>query len=110
MNRDSRYSYPPSAETLSASTASLTAALDKLEAGATPLPSAPLPNETEFFAVLRERLKAGQKTYGDKSFSREPGELLGELELEALDLAGWSYILWCRLRKLQAALRGAGVK
>lgn len=70
---------------------------------------AALPNETEFFSVLRERLKLGRAVYGDKSFSREPSELLTELEQEALDLAGWGYILWTRVQRAKAAAKEAGL-
>jgi hypothetical protein len=90
---------------LEQSTSRLETALDKLESGAPPAPT-----ETEFFAALKGRLKQGQAAYGDKSFAREPSELLGELEQEALDLAGWSFVLWTRLRNLKAAAAAAGVK
>jgi hypothetical protein len=68
------------------------------------------PSETDFFAALKWRLQQGQVTYGDKSFARDPSELLGELEQEALDLAGWGYVLWRRIRALKAAVDAAGVK
>ena len=74
-----------------------------------PPPVTSMPSETEFFAALRERLKQGQVAYGDRSFSREPAELLGELEQEALDLAGWSYVLFCRIRRAKEAIEEAGL-
>lgn len=100
-----RYTTPPDAAKLEGSTAGLKASLDKLESIA---PS--LVGETEFFAALRERLKLGAAAYGERSFSRDPAELLVELEQEALDLAGWGYVLFVRLRRLQAAVRAAGIK
>lgn len=109
MNGD-RYSTPPDPLKLEQSTAGLKASLDKLEASAASAPPpASLPSETEFFAVLRERLKLGQQTYGDKSFARDPGELLAELEQEALDLAGWGYVLWRRVRAARDAAERAGL-
>lgn len=74
-----------------------------------PSKPAALPSETEFFAALRARLKAGQAAYGDRSFSRDHSELLGELEQEALDLAGWGYVLWCRVQRARVAAKEAGL-
>jgi hypothetical protein len=52
-------------------------------------------------AEVRARLEAGRATYGDRSFERSPSELLRELEQEALDLAGWGFVLWHRVRALR---------
>ena len=59
----------------------------------------------EFWLRLRERLEAGARSYGDASFRREPAELAGEIEHELLDVCGWAFVLWCRLRRLRAVLR-----
>jgi hypothetical protein len=59
----------------------------------------------EFWLRLRERLEAGARSYGDASFRREPVELAVEIEQELLDVCGWAFVLWCRLRRLQAVLR-----
>lgn len=59
----------------------------------------------EFYAQLHHRLRRGMEEYGDTSFLRPCEELIDELSQEALDLSGWSFILWCRLRKLRDALR-----
>jgi hypothetical protein len=67
-------------------------------------PLAPWP---AFAAAVRARLDAGARQYGDRSFARPPGELVGELEAEALDLAGWGFVLWSRLRTLRAAADAA---
>jgi len=53
-----------------------------------------------FWLRLRERLEAGAQSYGDASFRREPAELAGEIEQELLDVCGWVFVLWCRLRRL----------
>ena len=58
----------------------------------------------EFVAGVEGRLDKGQQEYGERSFSREPAELLSELEQEALDLAGWGFVLFTRLQQMRAAL------
>jgi hypothetical protein len=70
----------------------------------------PLAAWPAFAAEVRSRLEAGRAAYGDRSFAAEPAALVAELEQEALDLAGWGFVLWCRLRALgEAAGRlGAG--
>lgn len=57
-----------------------------------------------FVDKLALRLDQGRREYGDASFTREPKELIGELQQEALDLAGWGYILFCRLDAMREAL------
>lgn len=54
-----------------------------------------------FFRALDSRLTAGAAAYGQRSFERPPAELVDELEQEALDIAGWGYVLWVRLRRLR---------
>ncbi len=51
-----------------------------------------------------ERLEQGRHVYEDRSFSADPAELLAELQQEALDLAGWGFVLWSRLEAMRAAL------
>jgi len=63
----------------------------------------PLSQWPDFAEEVRSRLEAGRQTYGDRSFSRPVPELLAELEQEALDLAGWGFVLWSRLRSLREA-------
>lgn len=55
-----------------------------------------------FAESVRRRLDAGRAAYGDKSFQRPPAELVQELQQEALDLAGWGFVLWCRLEAMRA--------
>jgi hypothetical protein len=59
----------------------------------------------QFWLRLRERLEAGAQNYGGASFRRAPAELAGEIEQELLDVCGWAFVLWCRLRRLRAVLR-----
>jgi hypothetical protein len=58
----------------------------------------------EFASKVASRLEKGRQTYGGWSFSRSPGQLLDEVEEEILDVCGWSYILWTRLRTLRQRL------
>ena len=59
----------------------------------------------QFWLRLRERLEAGARSYGDGSYRRELAELAGEIEQELLDVCGWAFILWCRLRRLAPLVR-----
>jgi hypothetical protein len=73
-----------------------------------PPPPAPDPLDAwpTFIAEVRARLEKGRAAYGDASFDRPPGELLVELQLEALDLAGWGFVLWQRIEHLRAQQKG----
>jgi hypothetical protein len=68
----------------------------------------PLDGFPAFVGAVKARLDAGRDAYGDASFSRDPAELVGELQQEALDLAGWGYVLWCRLERMRTALEAIG--
>lgn len=63
------------------------------------------PPREAFFAALQARLDKGAEAYGDRSFKRTPEDLIGELQQEALDLAGWGFVLWARLGAMQEAAR-----
>ena len=63
----------------------------------------PLEAWPAFAEAVRARLDAGRAAYGDRSFALPPSVLVGELEAEALDLAGWGFVLWSRLRALHGA-------
>lgn len=65
------------------------------------------PDRAEFFEALNAKLDRGERQYGEASFERPAPSLVTELEAEALDLAGWGYILWVRLRSLRAATEAA---
>jgi hypothetical protein len=60
----------------------------------------------EFVSVVRSRLEVGTQAYGDASFEAPLGTLAGEIEEELLDVVGWGFILWCRMRALKAKLDG----
>ena len=58
----------------------------------------------EFELAMTLRLQKGHQNYGDKSFSRDPAELLREIQEELLDISGWGYIVWCRMNDMLGAL------
>lgn len=60
-----------------------------------------------FVERLRARLMKGTATYENRSFSKAPDVLLEELKQEALDLAGWGFILFCRLEAMTMALEAS---
>ena len=62
--------------------------------------------EDQFIEALRARLDAGRREYGPQSFTRSPVELRGEIEEELLDVAGWAFVLWVRVRLLEEARGG----
>jgi hypothetical protein len=55
----------------------------------------------QFLAVVRQRLEAGAKEYGDASHRLPVGDLLDEIQQELADVCGWSAILWGRLEHLR---------
>ena len=61
----------------------------------------PFTNWPAFAAAVRARLEAGRAEYGDRSFTRPPAELLGELEQELYDICGWSYVVLERVKALR---------
>ncbi len=65
-------------------------------------------NDADRFTALSDRVAArlekGRETYGDRSFDRPPDELVDEVEEELLDVAGWGFILWCRMESLRARI------
>jgi len=58
----------------------------------------------KFVDKLSGRLAKGKIEYGDKSFSKEPLELVREIQQECLDITGWGFVLYCRLSAIEAAL------
>lgn len=65
--------------------------------------SDPLDDFRGYAKAVHERLEAGRETYGDRSFSFPPTKLIAELQLESLDLGGWGYVLYERLRAASEA-------
>lgn len=67
-------------------------------------PRDPLAGFEKFVSDVRARLDAGRETYADRSFGRDPRDLIHELQEELVDVCGWGYILSMRLNAVQAAL------
>jgi hypothetical protein len=63
-----------------------------------------------FARAARARLDAGRLAYGDTSFSKDPTELIAELQQECLDLAGWGFVLFERLERAKKALETGGAE
>lgn len=53
---------------------------------------------SEFLESLSCRLEAGAAQYGNKSFAKNAAQLKNEMEQEILDIAGWAYVMWAKLR------------
>lgn len=60
----------------------------------TPAPESSL--RRQFLDALAARLEVGAKDYGNQSFRRP--ETAEELLDELLDVAGWAYVSWVRMR------------
>ncbi len=58
---------------------------------------------TAFVEQLRARLRVGAQDYGNTSFERPIAEIVGEIEQELLDVAGWGLIAWVRMRRARGA-------
>lgn len=56
------------------------------------------------------RLDAGRRRYADRNLQAHPADLLAELEEECLDLAGWGFVLWTRVRQLRDAAEAAAAE
>lgn len=59
-----------------------------------------------FVSEVEKRLEKGAIEYGDESFDRPIEDLIGEIEQECLDLAGWGFVLWVRLRRVRERYSG----
>lgn len=62
----------------------------------------------DYFFAVNARMEKGKVEYGNRSFSADPEVLIREIQEEAEDIGGWSFILWRRLRGLEAAIRYLG--
>jgi len=59
----------------------------------------------KFVKLLDAKMKKGFLQYGDKSFDREPEDLIGELQQEVIDISGWGMILFHRLEEMKLKLK-----
>jgi hypothetical protein len=63
-----------------------------------------------FISAVASRLQAGEGEYQNRSFARPPAELAGEIEEELEDVAGWAFILWCRIARLREIMGEDGLR
>ena len=61
----------------------------------------------QFADEVASRLDAGAREYGQRSFSREPADLIDEVQQELRDVAGWSWVLANRLEAVRQAMAAA---
>lgn len=59
----------------------------------------------EFVVELVSKLDRGREEYGQPSLSMPPEKLIAEMRAECLDIAGWGWLLWLRLTRMEEALR-----
>jgi hypothetical protein len=71
----------------------------------------------EILSMMKERLRAGHRQYGDRSFGRPLSSLLQEVEEEIYDQILWSLValtrissLWGRIQRLEDAIGLAEVE
>lgn len=55
----------------------------------------------EFVGRVEKRLEQGAKEYGDASLKAPPKALAGEIEEEILDIVGWGFLLWLRMKTVK---------
>ena len=58
-----------------------------------------------FIESIQKRLRVGERDYGDSSFEVPLVKLVDEIQQELEDVAGWSFIMWSRLRQLSEAAK-----
>ena len=54
---------------------------------------------------VRDRLCVGAEQYGDGSFTSDLDRTFNNIAEELLDVSGWAFILWCKLKTLQETIR-----
>ena len=59
----------------------------------------------EFVSLVEHRLEQGAVEYGDSTLRRPVLEVLDEVEEELLDVMGWSFFAWLRIRRLKARVK-----
>ena len=63
-----------------------------------------------FLAQLELKVQRGADEYGDASFQLPLATVISEWEAEALDIAGWGFVLWVRMQRLRDAMAKAGAE
>ena len=59
----------------------------------------------EFISLVEHRLEQGAVEYGDSTLHRPALEVLDEVEEELLDVMGWSFFAWLRIRRLKEKVK-----
>jgi hypothetical protein len=59
----------------------------------------------EFVSLVEQRLEQGAVEYGDETLRRPALEVLDEVEEELLDVMGWSFFAWLRIRRLKEKVK-----
>ena len=62
----------------------------------------------KFMGAVEKRLEHGEREHGQRSLDRPLKELAREIAEELEDVAGWSVILWKRLKGIEAELAEPG--
>ena len=60
----------------------------------------------KFLQQVEAKMDRGRTEYGDKSFYKPDGILLGDIQEELIDVCGWSIILWTKIEKLKSSIKG----
>jgi len=60
-----------------------------------------LESRMKFLEAVLAKAEVGYAEYGDRSYGREPSNLIGEIQEEIVDIAGWGAIAWCKLERLR---------
>ncbi len=61
-----------------------------------------------FASAVPARIEIGRKVCCDRSMALEPAAPAAEIEEELLDVAAWSFILWCGLVSIRSAMERFG--
>lgn len=59
----------------------------------------------EFRTKVEVRLRQGAEEYGNISLRAPPAALAWEVEEELLDVMGWGFLLWLRMRRVAEAVK-----
>ena len=62
----------------------------------------------EFAEQVRAKLARGQVIFEDRNFSKNPVDLMHEVQEELVDVMGWSFLVWSRLQAMREALELLG--
>ena len=59
----------------------------------------------EFVSLVEPRLERGAVEYGESTLRRSSVEILDEVEQEILDVMGWSFFAWRRIKRLRTRMK-----